>query len=197
MAAPCAQENLPRRRFLLGDPSAGRDRRAAARNAPARDSTELKDFNDNGALPPPCGVRPVDTPGVSDRLENWKTCRISVGLASFVPPGIGVAGLGRRSSQRMRQLTGGGWRVHRWTADRRNRTKGATRTPLQQAICAVGEPPRPDVRSGFRTGILALIPSSGTVCAGRRSSRTREPRGAACALQDYSIGKIHDWPIGC
>jgi hypothetical protein len=40
------------------------------RGAPARDSTELKDFNDGAVLRCPCGVHLVDTPGVSDRLEN-------------------------------------------------------------------------------------------------------------------------------
>jgi hypothetical protein len=99
------------RRASFSTPAAFSSRRCdrlprAPRGVPASLPTELKDSNDGGVLRRLRDVCRVDTRGVSDRLENWKTCRNSVGLASFVPPEKGPAALNRRSSQRMWEATG-------------------------------------------------------------------------------------------
>ena len=158
----------------------------------------LEDFSAGGlgGVPPRRGWR-VDTETLSDRLENRKTCGVSIGSASFVPPAVRAAALVRRFSW---PSSGGDRRsesgVHRWAVQRGSRTEDTAGISPFWWNRPVGEPPHPSVRSDLRNAASALNLSSSTLCAGLGSFRSEVFRSAACALQEPSVGMIHDRPPG-
>jgi hypothetical protein len=135
----------------------------------------------------------VDTEGVSDRLENRKTCGISIGSAPFVPPGSRAAASVRRPSRRHSGDARKGARgFHSWTARRRNQTRHPALILFGYPASRVGRLPRSSVLGDCRGATLICDPSLPRYCSGPGSCRIGSLRSAACALQGPWSGRLHD-----
>jgi len=169
----------------------------ARRGGPAAEpiAVELKNCSGCGELRQTRCAGAVDTLGVSDRLENRKTCGISIGSALFIPPVKRSAALLRRSSRRQHaEFDGADGELFQCTTGRGDSTVCARVVRCRRPAFAVGQPPRLDFEITHRSARIALNSSPPSFFKGPDPPGLRVPKRAARALQCSLLGMIHERP---
>jgi hypothetical protein len=140
---------------------------------------------------------PVDTLTASDTLPNLKTYGISITSASFCPPVSCCAALLRRS---WRLVSGDDRRSGRgvlsWSAMRRRgnwESANSAQTSNARSTYSVGETQRSYGAETVLRPAWAFDPSSPTLLAVAGPPRIPNLRSAACTLQEFSTGMVHNW----
>ena len=191
-----ATGNRSAARFFSVRPGKGGRRDRPAREAVAGTiPVELKNFSECAELPRPGSPPAVDTLGASDRLENRKTCGISIGSALFIPPAKRFSALFRRTSrQRHAKFDRTDGETLQWATGRRDRTASTLVARFWHWPSAVGHPPRLDFEFTHRSARIALNSSPPSFFKGLESIGAGVPQRAARALQCSPPGTIHERP---